>query len=69
MRGPIVRQNLNQPHPDCCTLFQPRHPETRAKPEKVQQAEALLPVEALVAECLAGLEVTDYGPEYYPITW
>ena len=58
-----------QPHPDCCTLFQPRHPETRAKPEKVQLAEARLPVEELVAECVTHLEVSDYGPEYYPLGW
>ncbi|MCZ6646287.1 MAG: tRNA 4-thiouridine(8) synthase ThiI [SAR324 cluster bacterium] len=58
-----------QPYPDCCTLFQPRHPETRAKPERVHRAEAALPLEPLVAECVAGLEVTDYGPQYYPTQW
>ena len=58
-----------QPYPDCCTLFQPSRPETRAKPEKVSRAEALLPVDELVAACVAGLEVSDYGPEYYPIAW
>jgi thiamine biosynthesis protein ThiI len=55
-----------QPFPDCCTLFQPRHPETRARLENVHRAEAALPVEELVTGCLAGLEVTDYGPQYYP---
>lgn len=58
-----------RPYPDCCTLFQPRRPETRSKPERVDRAEAALPVEELVAECLAGLEVTDYGPQYYPVQW
>ena len=58
-----------QPYPDCCTLFQPRHPETRAKPERVHRAEAALPLEPLIAECVAGLEVTDYGPQYYPTQW
>ena len=58
-----------QPYPDCCTLFHPRHPETRAKPEQVRRAEEALPVEELVAACLEGVEVTDYGPQYYPASW
>jgi thiamine biosynthesis protein ThiI len=58
-----------QPHPDCCTLFQPRNPETRAKLERVRKAEAALPLEELVAQCVAGLETSDYGPEYFPIEW
>ena len=52
-----------------CTLFQPRRPETRAKPDALHRAEAGLPVDALVAECLEGLEWIDYGPEYYPADW
>ena len=58
-----------QPYPDCCTLFQPRKPETRARSVDLQRAEARLDLEALVAECLDGLEMTDYGPEYYPAGW
>lgn len=58
-----------QPFPDCCTLFQPRKPLTRARSVDLQRAEARLDLEALVAECLDGLEMTDYGPEYYPAGW
>jgi thiamine biosynthesis protein ThiI len=58
-----------QPFPDCCTLFQPRHPETKADLKGVERAEALLPVDALVQASVAGLEITDYGPEYYPAGW
>jgi len=58
-----------QPFPDCCTLFQPRHPETHARLERVEAAEACLPVDDLVAACLAGIETSDYGPEYYPARW
>ena len=58
-----------QPFPDCCTLFQPRKPETRAKLKVLEHAEAALPLDALVAECLAGLETTDYGPLYAPAGW
>ena len=58
-----------QPHPDCCTLFQPRFPETHAKPAQLARAEAALAVDEMVAACVAGVEVTDYGPEYYPACW
>lgn len=58
-----------QPYPDCCTLFQPRQPETRARLEHVRSAEAALDVAELVEGCVAGLEVTDYGPEYYAADW
>ncbi len=58
-----------QPFPDCCTLFQPRQPETHARLEAVHRAEAALPVDELVAACVAALDVTNYGPEYYPAGW
>jgi len=58
-----------QPFPDCCTLFQPRRPETHARLEAVHRAEAALPVDELVAACVAALEVSNYGPEYYPADW
>jgi len=58
-----------QPYPDCCTLFQPRHPETRAHPAQLQAAEASLPLQELVEDCMARLEKSDYGPEYYPADW
>jgi thiamine biosynthesis protein ThiI len=37
------------PDQDCCQLFTPRHPATRARIEDVVQAEASLPVEEWVA--------------------
>ena len=43
-----------QPDQDCCSLFVPRHPETRARLETVQRLEQGLPVDELVAEALAG---------------
>ena len=58
-----------QPFPDCCTLFLPRHPETQASAALLDQAEQALPMEDLVAGCVARLERSDYGPEYYPATW
>jgi len=58
-----------QPYPDCCTLFQPRHPETGASLQALDEAERLLPMQELVDACVSRLERTDYGPEYYPATW
>jgi thiamine biosynthesis protein ThiI len=44
------------PYEDCCSLFVPRHPATRAKLAEVEAAEARLDVDALVEEVLAGIE-------------
>jgi tRNA uracil 4-sulfurtransferase len=38
----------NIPDQDCCTLFTPRHPATRASRAEVAEAEAALPIEAMV---------------------
>ncbi len=44
-----------QPYEDCCTVFTPRHPRTRPRVEELEQAEAKLPVEELIAEAIAGV--------------
>ena len=44
-----------QPDQDCCSLFVPRHPETRARLETVERLEGGLPVEELVSEAVAGV--------------
>ena len=44
-----------QPYEDCCTVFTPRHPNTRPKLRLVEEAEAALDVDALVAEALEGV--------------
>ena len=44
------------PYEDCCTVFTPRHPRTHPKLRDVEQAEAALDVEGLVAEALEGIE-------------
>lgn len=48
------------PDEDCCQLFVPRHPATRASLDQVRAAEAVLPVEELVAEALAGRETLQF---------
>jgi thiamine biosynthesis protein ThiI len=44
------------PHEDCCTLFVPKHPETRADQRFVERVEDALDIETLVEMGLAGME-------------
>lgn len=48
------------PDDDCCTLFTPRHPATRATRPSVEAAEARLDVRALVDRALAETTVEDF---------
>jgi thiamine biosynthesis protein ThiI len=45
------------PDQDCCTLFTPRHPATKARRADVAAAEGRLPVQDMVAEAAAGAVV------------
>jgi thiamine biosynthesis protein ThiI len=47
-----------QPDADCCQLFVPRHPATRAEPIAVAAAEARLDVPELVALAVSATERT-----------
>ena len=47
------------PDEDCCTLFTPKHPATRAKAYQVDEAEAGLGVDALVEEAATTAERRD----------
>jgi thiamine biosynthesis protein ThiI len=49
------------PDEDCCTLFTPRFPATRAAHEDVERAEGALDVAALVDEALEAVVVEDFG--------
>jgi thiamine biosynthesis protein ThiI len=42
-----------EPYDDCCSLFTPEHPETRARLADVQALEAKLDIAALVDDCVA----------------
>jgi thiamine biosynthesis protein ThiI len=42
-----------EPYDDCCSLFVPEHPETRARLDRVREAEAKLDVSALADDCAA----------------
>jgi tRNA uracil 4-sulfurtransferase len=42
------------PDQDCCTLFTPKHPATKARRREVEEAEATIPVDEMVARAVAG---------------
>ena len=50
----------NIPDQDCCQLFTPAHPSTRARREDVERAESALPIAAMVEAAVAGVVVEDY---------
>ena len=48
------------PDQDCCTLFTPRHPATRARKADVEHAEASLPMEEMIERAIAGAVLEDF---------
>ncbi len=48
------------PDQDCCTLFTPRHPATRARAVDVERAEASLDVDEIVQRAVTAAEVEDF---------
>jgi tRNA uracil 4-sulfurtransferase len=48
------------PDQDCCTLFTPRHPATRARKPDVDSAESGLEIEEIVREALAATVVEEF---------
>ena len=50
----------NIPDQDCCQLFTPRHPSTRARREDVERAEAALPIDAMVETAVTGALIEDF---------
>jgi len=45
------------PYEDCCTIFTPKHPNTKPKLDKIEASEQRLDVEKLVTDAVAGIEV------------
>jgi tRNA uracil 4-sulfurtransferase len=58
------------PDEDCCTLFTPRHPVTRAHPRVIEVAESTLPMADMVRDALERtvLERYSYPPGVGPIS-
>jgi tRNA uracil 4-sulfurtransferase len=50
----------NIPDQDCCTLFTPKHPATRAKLDDIVRAETALPVDAMVDAAVAAAAIQDF---------
>ncbi len=48
------------PDQDCCTLFTPKHPATRARLDVVERAEISLPIEEMVTAALDATVVEDF---------
>jgi thiamine biosynthesis protein ThiI len=48
------------PDEDCCQLFTPRRPATKARERDVAAAEAALPVDDMVAAAVAATEVVEF---------
>jgi tRNA uracil 4-sulfurtransferase len=48
------------PDQDCCTLFTPKHPATRASKTEIEEAEAALPIDEMVAAARAATVVEDF---------
>jgi len=49
----------NIPDQDCCQLFTPRHPSTRARRDEVARAESTIPIAEMVEAALAASVVED----------
>jgi thiamine biosynthesis protein ThiI len=50
------------PDQDCCQLFTPRHPVTRARSEEIEAAEAVLPIDDLVRAAAERADMEDFHP-------
>jgi tRNA uracil 4-sulfurtransferase len=48
------------PDQDCCTLFTPRHPATKAKAHDVERAESTLAIDEIVAKAVAAAVMEDF---------
>ncbi len=52
-----------QPYEDCCTLFAPKNPKTKARLDHVESAESQLPADRLIAEAFERMEVITVNAE------
>jgi thiamine biosynthesis protein ThiI len=53
-----------QPDQDCCSLFVPKHPETRSRLETIENAESRIEVETAMNEALETAEIVTLYPEW-----
>ena len=50
-----------EPDQDCCTLFVPRHPNTRCRLDTIQQTENALPIQEMVREGTETAELAEFS--------
>ena len=48
------------PDQDCCTLFTPRHPATKARRAEIERAESSLPIQEMIDTALAAVVVEEF---------
>jgi thiamine biosynthesis protein ThiI len=48
------------PDQDCCTLFTPKHPATRATRDQIEQAEQALPIEEMIETAVRSTRVEEF---------
>jgi thiamine biosynthesis protein ThiI len=49
-----------EPYEDCCSVFVPKHPETKAKLDMVHKIEAQLDLDAMIAQTLEQVELKTF---------
>ncbi len=49
------------PYEDCCTLFVPKHPDTKPKSERIRVSESRLDMDKLIEEAMNGIETVVIG--------
>jgi thiamine biosynthesis protein ThiI len=55
------------PDQDCCTLFTPRHPATKARRSEIEAAEAALPIDEMIGEAVTAAAQERFRfPEKHP---
>jgi thiamine biosynthesis protein ThiI len=47
------------PYEDCCTIFVPKHPETKPKLSKIEMSEEHLDIEKIVEDSINSIEVIE----------
>jgi len=52
------------PQGDCCTLFTPKHPTTKANLEKVKELEKELDIDALIKDAIGKMEIIEFKWNY-----
>ncbi len=50
------------PYEDCCTIFTPKHPLTKPRPELLEESEKLIDGEALIQRAIEGIEILNILP-------